>query len=46
MGFHPNQTVSCLPSNIQLDGRSTSVRNFATLLTDNALYKSFTIDIN
>ncbi|CAF2966179.1 unnamed protein product [Rotaria sp. Silwood2] len=36
MGFQPNKTVSCLPPNIELDGRSTSVRNFATLLTDYA----------
>ncbi len=34
MGFYPYETVSCLPSSIELDGRSTSVRNFATLLTD------------
>ncbi len=34
MGFYPYKTVSCLPSNIELDGRSTSVRNFATLLTN------------
>ncbi|CAF4503042.1 unnamed protein product [Rotaria socialis] len=36
MGFQPNKIVSCLPSTIQLDGRSTSVRNFRTLLTDDA----------
>ncbi|CAF2851079.1 unnamed protein product [Rotaria sp. Silwood2] len=34
IGFQPNKTVSCLPSSIVLDGRSTSVRNFPTLLTD------------
>ncbi|CAF1020381.1 unnamed protein product [Rotaria sordida] len=36
IGFQPDKTVSCLPSNIELDGRSTSVRNFPTLLTDHA----------
>ncbi|CAF1267621.1 unnamed protein product [Rotaria sp. Silwood1] len=36
IGFQPNKTVSCLPTNIELDGRSTSVRNFPTLLTDHA----------
>jgi 5'-nucleotidase len=36
MGFQPNRTVSCLPSDIELDGRAVSVRNFATLLTDDA----------
>ncbi|UJR24754.1 hypothetical protein I4U23_006128 [Adineta vaga] len=36
MGFQPNKTVSCLPTNVELDGRSVSVRNFPTLLTDNA----------
>jgi 5'-nucleotidase len=34
MGFQPNKIVSCLPPGIELDGRSTSVRNFATLLSD------------
>ncbi|CAF1230363.1 unnamed protein product [Rotaria sp. Silwood1] len=34
IGLQPNKTVSCLPSNIELDGRSTSIRNFPTLLTD------------
>ena len=33
IGFQPNEIVSCLPSGIELDGRSASVRNFATLLT-------------
>jgi 5'-nucleotidase/UDP-sugar diphosphatase len=33
MGFKLNQTVSCLPSGIELDGRSASVRNFATSLS-------------
>jgi 5'-nucleotidase len=33
IGFKPNEIVSCLPSGIELDGRSASVRNFATLLT-------------
>jgi 5'-nucleotidase len=33
MGFEPNKTVSCLPSNVELDGRSSSVRNFPTLLS-------------
>ncbi|CAF3608361.1 unnamed protein product, partial [Rotaria sp. Silwood2] len=27
---------SCLPANIELDGRSTLIRNFPTLLTDYA----------
>ncbi|CAF3820065.1 unnamed protein product [Adineta steineri] len=36
MGFQPNKIVSCLPPTIELDGRSTSVRNFPTLLTDSA----------
>jgi len=36
IGFQPNKTISCLPLDIQLDGRSTSVRNFATLLSDYA----------
>ncbi|CAF1442920.1 unnamed protein product [Adineta steineri] len=36
MGFQPNKIVSCLPPAIELDGRSTSVRNFPTLLTDSA----------
>ncbi|CAF1443791.1 unnamed protein product [Rotaria sp. Silwood1] len=34
--FQLNKTVSCLPANIELDGRSTSIRNFQTLLTDYA----------
>ena len=33
MGFKPNEVVSCLPSGLELDGRSSSVRNFGTLLT-------------
>jgi 5'-nucleotidase len=33
MGFELNETVSCLPSDSELDGRSESVRNFPTLLT-------------
>jgi 2',3'-cyclic-nucleotide 2'-phosphodiesterase (5'-nucleotidase family) len=33
MRFQSNKTVSCLPSDIQLDGRSVSVRNFQTLLS-------------
>jgi len=33
MGFEPNQTVSCLPADVELDGRSVSVRNFGTLLS-------------
>jgi 5'-nucleotidase/UDP-sugar diphosphatase len=33
MGFKPNETVSCLPSGIELDGRSASVRNFPTSLS-------------
>jgi 5'-nucleotidase/UDP-sugar diphosphatase len=33
MGFQPNQTVSCLPTGIELDGKSASVRNFETLLS-------------
>ncbi|CAF1310585.1 unnamed protein product [Adineta ricciae] len=36
MGFEPNKTVSCLPTGVELDGRSVSVRNFPTLLTDHA----------
>jgi 5'-nucleotidase/UDP-sugar diphosphatase len=46
MGFHPNQTVACLPPEIQLDGRSTSVRNFATLLTDDACQSILQTTIN
>jgi 5'-nucleotidase len=33
MGFEPNKTVSCLPADVELDGRSVSVRNFPTLLS-------------
>jgi 5'-nucleotidase len=33
MGYEPHKSVSCLPSNIELDGRSSSVRNFETLLS-------------
>ncbi|CAF1416187.1 unnamed protein product [Adineta steineri] len=36
MEFQPDKIVSCLPPAIELDGRSTSVRNFPTLLTDSA----------
>ena len=36
MGFQPKEIVSCLPSNIQLDGRSTSVRNIQTNLAQYA----------
>ncbi len=36
MGFKPKEIVSCLPVGTELDGRSTSIRNFATLLSDNA----------
>jgi 5'-nucleotidase len=32
-GYKPNKTVSCLPSNIELDGRSSSVRSSQTLLS-------------
>jgi 5'-nucleotidase / UDP-sugar diphosphatase len=34
MGFQPNQTVARLPAGVELDGRSTSVRNFPTLLSN------------
>ncbi|CAF0827909.1 unnamed protein product [Didymodactylos carnosus] len=34
MGFEPNKTVATLPLYVELDGRSTSVRNFPTLLTN------------
>ncbi|CAF1355889.1 unnamed protein product [Rotaria sordida] len=34
VGFHPNRTVSCLLSSIELDGRFASVRNFPTLLSN------------
>ena len=33
MGYEPNKIVSCLPADVELDGRSTSVRNVQTLLT-------------
>ncbi|CAF1493184.1 unnamed protein product, partial [Didymodactylos carnosus] len=33
-GFEPNKTVAILPPDVQLDGRSTSVRNFPTLLSN------------
>ncbi|CAF3627605.1 unnamed protein product [Rotaria sp. Silwood1] len=33
LGYEPNAIVSCLPIGIELDGRSTSVRSFTTLLT-------------
>ncbi|CAF0929882.1 unnamed protein product [Adineta steineri] len=33
LGFEPNEIVSCLPSGIELDGRSESVRSQMTLLT-------------
>ena len=36
LGFRPHQIVSCLPTNIVLDGRLDSVENFPTLLTDYA----------
>ena len=34
MGYKPNRTVCCLASNVELDGRSSSVRNGETLLTE------------
>ncbi|CAF1053376.1 unnamed protein product [Adineta ricciae] len=34
MGYQPNETVSCLPNSIELDGRSSSVRNYPTRLTE------------
>ncbi|CAF4027676.1 unnamed protein product [Rotaria sordida] len=34
VGFHPNRTVSCLLSSIELDDRFASVRNFPTLLSN------------
>ena len=33
MGYDPEKVVSCLPEDIELDGRSASVRNDETLLT-------------
>jgi 5'-nucleotidase len=32
-GYKPNRTVSCLPENVELDGRSLSVRTSQTLLS-------------
>ncbi|CAF1504977.1 unnamed protein product, partial [Adineta steineri] len=34
LGYHPEQTISCLPQGIELDGTSESVRSSQTLLTD------------
>jgi 5'-nucleotidase/UDP-sugar diphosphatase len=34
LGFHPRETVSCLPTGIELDGKAESVRIASTLLTD------------
>ena len=34
LGFEPEKVVSCLPDEIELDGRSESVRNHDTLLTN------------
>jgi 5'-nucleotidase len=34
IGFEPNEIVSCLPTGIELDGRSESVKNSPTLLTN------------
>jgi 5'-nucleotidase/UDP-sugar diphosphatase len=34
LGFEPREVVSCLPPEIELDGRSELVRNSDTLLTD------------
>ncbi|CAF4154939.1 unnamed protein product [Rotaria sp. Silwood2] len=33
LGYNPNAIVSCLPTGIELDGRSASVRSHITLLT-------------
>jgi 5'-nucleotidase / UDP-sugar diphosphatase len=33
-GYEPNDIVSCLPAGFELDGRSESVRNFRTDLTE------------
>lgn len=33
LGYKANATVSCLPSDVELDGRSSTVRNQLTLLT-------------
>ena len=33
MGYDPEKMVSCLPSDVELDGRFASVRNFETLLS-------------
>ncbi|CAF1171281.1 unnamed protein product [Rotaria sp. Silwood1] len=33
LGYNPNAIVSCLPTGIELDGRSVSVRSHITLLT-------------
>ena len=34
MGYQPNETVCSLPGNVELDGRSSSVRNGETLLSE------------
>ena len=34
MGYDIDQVVSCLPDSVELDGRFSSVRNFATLLSN------------
>ena len=33
-GYEPSEVISCLPGNIELDGRSESVRTSQTLLSD------------
>ncbi|CAF1071042.1 unnamed protein product [Didymodactylos carnosus] len=33
-GFQPNETITRLPDNVELDGRSSSIRYFPTLLSD------------
>lgn len=47
MGFEPDKIVSCLPGDVELDGRSSSIRNGRTLLSDHgcqSLLRSTTID--
>ncbi len=34
LGYNPSEVVSCLPEDVELDGRSESVRSSQTLLSD------------
>ena len=36
IGLKPREIVSCLPETVELDGRSSSIRNFPTTLSDDA----------